>query len=86
MVVSLHSHSGQYCKHAKGNLEDVVKRAIEKGFEIYGLSEHMPRYRDCDLYPEEVFSFSFLFFSFLFFSFLLFSISMIKNENVIILF
>lgn len=28
--------------------------AIRQGFEIYGLSEHVPRYRVQDLYPEEV--------------------------------
>lgn len=54
MPFSLHSHSGQFCKHAKGTLEDVVKEAIRQGFELYGLSEHVPRYRPQDLYPEEV--------------------------------
>ncbi|KAI9209898.1 Polymerase/histidinol phosphatase-like protein [Polychytrium aggregatum] len=53
MVVSLHSHSGQFCLHAHGNLEDVVLKAIEKGFKVYGLSEHVPRSRAQDLYPEE---------------------------------
>lgn len=28
--------------------------AIEKNFTSYGLSEHVPRYREVDLYPEEV--------------------------------
>ena len=54
MVVSLHSHSGEFCLHAVGDLEDVVLSAIKKGFLVYGLSEHMPRYRSQDLYPEEV--------------------------------
>ena len=35
-------------------LEEVVLEAIRQGFEIFGLSEHAPRYRECDLYPEEV--------------------------------
>ncbi|KAH6577449.1 hypothetical protein BASA83_005200 [Batrachochytrium salamandrivorans] len=39
--------------HAVGQLEDVVKRAIELGFLVYGLTEHMPRTRKQDLYPEE---------------------------------
>ncbi|KAJ8324686.1 hypothetical protein O5D80_006929 [Batrachochytrium dendrobatidis] len=39
--------------HAAGQLEDVVKRAIELGFQVYGLTEHMPRTRLQDLYPEE---------------------------------
>jgi histidinol-phosphatase (PHP family) len=35
-------------------LKDVVLRAIAEGFETYGLTEHAPRYRLQDLYPEEV--------------------------------
>lgn len=54
MPHSHHSHSGQFCKHAKGLLEDVVREAIRQGFEVYGLTEHVPRYRPEDLYPEEV--------------------------------
>ncbi|KAK0451493.1 Polymerase/histidinol phosphatase-like protein [Armillaria borealis] len=50
---SHHSHSGQFCKHASGNLEEVVLEAIHQGFDVYGLTEHVPRYRIQDLYPEE---------------------------------
>ncbi|KAJ6515378.1 Polymerase/histidinol phosphatase-like protein [Mycena sanguinolenta] len=53
MPHSHHSHSGQFCKHAVGTLEEVVLEAIRQGFEVYGLSEHVPRYRATDLYPEE---------------------------------
>ncbi|KDQ54084.1 hypothetical protein JAAARDRAFT_38696 [Jaapia argillacea MUCL 33604] len=53
MPYSHHSHSGQFCKHALGTLEDVVLEAIKQGFEVYGLTEHVPRYRDVDFYPEE---------------------------------
>ncbi|CAG8747649.1 11121_t:CDS:2, partial [Acaulospora morrowiae] len=53
MPFSLHSHSGQFCKHAKGELEEVVQEAIRRKFLVYGLSEHCPRYRVQDLYPEE---------------------------------
>ncbi|OCH90809.1 histidinol phosphate phosphatase H [Obba rivulosa] len=53
MPYSHHSHSGQFCKHAKGTLEEVVQEAIIQGFEVYGLTEHVPRYRMEDLYPEE---------------------------------
>ncbi|KAI0340246.1 histidinol phosphate phosphatase H [Trametopsis cervina] len=53
MPHSHHSHSGQFCKHAKGTLEEVVQEAIKQGFESYGLTEHVPRYRVVDLYPEE---------------------------------
>jgi HisJ family histidinol phosphate phosphatase len=59
MPHSHHSHSGQFCKHATGSLEDVVKVALNQGFEIYGLTEHAPRYRARDLYPEEVMSLRF---------------------------
>ncbi|EMD37152.1 hypothetical protein CERSUDRAFT_137663 [Gelatoporia subvermispora B] len=54
MPYSHHSHSGQFCKHAKGTLEEVVLEAIHQGFEVYGLTEHVPRYRTEDLYPEEL--------------------------------
>ncbi|ESK92743.1 histidinol-phosphatase [Moniliophthora roreri MCA 2997] len=53
MPYSHHSHSGQFCKHASGTLEEVVLEAIRQGFEVYGLTEHVPRYRSQDLYPEE---------------------------------
>ncbi|ORZ05362.1 Polymerase/histidinol phosphatase-like protein [Lobosporangium transversale] len=43
----------RFCMHAKGTLEQVVQSAIQRGFTIYGLSEHMPRYRPDQLYPEE---------------------------------
>jgi histidinol-phosphatase (PHP family) len=46
-------HSGQYCRHAKGDLRAVAERAIELGFTHYGLSEHCPRFRSSDLFPEE---------------------------------
>jgi len=51
---SHHSHSGQFCKHASGSLEDVIQEAIRQKFQLYGLTEHVPRYREVDLYPEEV--------------------------------
>jgi histidinol-phosphatase (PHP family) len=47
-------HSGEFSRHAAGSLEDVVKSAIRAGFSIYGLSEHAPRYRVEDLFPDEV--------------------------------
>ncbi|KAG8722989.1 histidinolphosphatase [Ceratobasidium sp. 395] len=53
MLASHHSHSGQFCRHAVGTLEEVVKTAIAAGFKVYGLTEHVPRYRREDLYPEE---------------------------------
>jgi len=54
MPHSHHSHSGQFCKHASGLLQEVVEEAIRKGFTVFGMTEHVPRYRQADLYPEEV--------------------------------
>ncbi|KAI5995731.1 Polymerase/histidinol phosphatase-like protein [Pisolithus marmoratus] len=54
MPFSHHSHSGQFCKHAKGTLEEVVLAAIKQGFRVYGLTEHVPRYSLDHLYPEEI--------------------------------
>ncbi|KAG6853244.1 hypothetical protein C0991_005746 [Blastosporella zonata] len=54
MPHSHHSHSGEFCKHAKGTLQQVVLEAISRNFQVYGLTEHVPRYRSEDLYPEEV--------------------------------
>ncbi|KAF8903976.1 polymerase/histidinol phosphatase-like protein [Mucidula mucida] len=53
MPFSHHSHSGQFCKHASGTLEEVVLEAIQQNFQVFGLTEHVPRYRIEDLYPEE---------------------------------
>ncbi|MBF0288186.1 MAG: histidinol-phosphatase [SAR324 cluster bacterium] len=54
MPISFHGgHSGNYCDHAEGKLEDIICNAIEQGFTHYGLSEHMPRTQTEYLYPEE---------------------------------
>ncbi|KAL9026211.1 MAG: hypothetical protein Q9196_005090 [Gyalolechia fulgens] len=53
MPYSHHSHSGQFCAHARDTLEGVVKAAIEKNMQVFALTEHMPRERQ-DMYPEEV--------------------------------
>lgn len=57
MPFSHHSHSGQFCQHARNTLEEMIQAAIAKGMIVFSLTEHMPR--DCleDLYPEEVCSF-----------------------------
>ena len=53
MPFSHHSHSGQFCHHAKDTLEEVVQTAIAKKMSVLALTEHMPREKR-DLYPEEV--------------------------------
>ncbi|KAJ9103597.1 hypothetical protein QFC20_004753 [Naganishia adeliensis] len=52
---SHHSHSGQFCRHAAPNttLEQSILAALARGLTTFGLSEHVPRYRAQDLYPEE---------------------------------
>lgn len=50
---SHHSHSGQFCQHAANTLEEMVLRAIELRFDLFCATEHMPRYEDAQLYPEE---------------------------------
>jgi histidinol-phosphatase (PHP family) len=54
MPFSHHSHSGQYCAHAHGNLADAVAKAHSVGFITFGLTEHMPRLLSSELYPEEI--------------------------------
>lgn len=52
--VSLHGgHSGEFCDHAEGMLEDLVRAAIDQGFTAYGITEHGPRAEDQFLYKEE---------------------------------
>jgi histidinol-phosphatase (PHP family) len=54
MPYSHHSHSGQFCKHGEGSLESIALEAQRKGFKMYALTEHCPRWRVGDLYDEEV--------------------------------
>ncbi|KAL7925750.1 histidinol phosphate phosphatase H [Trichoderma austrokoningii] len=55
MAFTMHSHSGQFCPgHAADELEDIIKHAISIGYKTIGLTEHMPRYEERDLYPEEL--------------------------------
>ncbi|KAF2113401.1 polymerase/histidinol phosphatase-like protein [Lophiotrema nucula] len=52
MPYSHHSHSGQFCGHAKNTLEEVIRDAISKGFHSFSLTEHIPRPL-ADFYPGE---------------------------------
>lgn len=51
---SHHSHSGQYVQHANDTLEECVQAAKDKKFDVFCLTEHMPRSKESDLYPEEI--------------------------------
>lgn len=49
-----HSHSGQFCNHAKGLLSDILSHMVEvKGMTTIALTEHIPRPTE-HLYPDEV--------------------------------
>ena len=54
MPFSHHSHSGQFCLHAKNLLEEMVQAALTRKYRTFALTEHMPRDQMEDLYPEEV--------------------------------
>jgi len=43
----------EFCTHAVNTLEDVILEAIRQNFTSLALTEHMPRDRPEDLYPEE---------------------------------
>jgi histidinol-phosphatase (PHP family) len=54
-LISLHGgHSGQFCNHAKDNLEDIILEYIRLGFKQVGISEHVPPVSDDFLYPDEI--------------------------------
>ncbi|WFD01168.1 histidinol-phosphatase [Malassezia yamatoensis] len=50
---SHHSHSGEFCEHARCSLDQVVAQARQLQFTHFHLSEHIPRELDHQLYPEE---------------------------------
>jgi histidinol-phosphatase (PHP family) len=53
--VSLHGgHSGDYCDHAEGSLRTILEAAVAAGYHTFGVSEHVPRTREQDLYPNEI--------------------------------
>lgn len=52
--VSVHGgHSGQFCHHAKDNLEAVVQAYVDAGFAWAGITEHMPPLDDSKRYFDE---------------------------------
>ena len=46
MLTNYHTHC-DLCKHAEGNVEDYVKQAVKDGFDVLGMSDHVP-YPDYD--------------------------------------
>jgi histidinol-phosphatase (PHP family) len=52
--VSIHGgHSGQFCSHARGSLEEVIQAYVAQGFQWVGITEHMPPTEDRFMYIEE---------------------------------
>jgi histidinol-phosphatase (PHP family) len=52
--VSVHGgHSGQFCNHATGSLEEIVQFYIAKEFPWVGITEHTPAISDELLYPDQ---------------------------------
>ena len=41
MIADYHTHTS-LCKHARGSVEDYVRKAIELGFDEFGCSDHAP--------------------------------------------
>lgn len=52
--VSVHGgHSGQFCNHAKDNLEEIIQLYISHGFPWVGITEHTPAISNELLYPDQ---------------------------------
>ena len=49
MIANYHSHTTR-CNHAKGTEEEFVRRAIDRGMNIFGFSDHTPQYFSGDYY------------------------------------
>lgn len=41
MLTNYHTHC-ERCKHAQGSVQDYVQQAIKEGFDILGMSDHLP--------------------------------------------
>jgi histidinol-phosphatase (PHP family) len=41
MLIDLHNHT-PLCKHASGEPEEYIKKAVEKGIDVYGFADHAP--------------------------------------------
>lgn len=54
MPYTHHSHSGQFCKHAKNTLAEMFDAARASRMRVFCTTEHLPRPNPADLYPEEL--------------------------------
>ncbi len=57
MIADYHIHTG-LCGHARGNVDELVESALEKGFEQVGIADHMPmlyaEYTHLSMTPEQL--------------------------------
>ncbi len=54
-LISLHGgHSGEFCCHAQGTLEEMILSYIQRGFRRVGITEHIPPESNRWLYPDEI--------------------------------
>ncbi len=52
--VSVHGgHSGQFCQHARDDLESIIQAYVDQGFSWVGITEHVPPASDSMRYPDE---------------------------------
>ncbi len=52
--VSVHGgHSGEFCNHAKDQLEEIIRSYIDHGFAWVGITEHVPGISQDLLYPDQ---------------------------------
>lgn len=53
--VSLHGgHSGAFCDHAEGTLQQILESAVAQQMSVFGISEHAPRLGERFLYTREI--------------------------------
>ena len=52
MPFTHHSHSGQFCSHARDTLSEMLSTGIKSNMSVMALTEHVPR-SNKDLYDEE---------------------------------
>lgn len=52
--ISLHGgHSREFCEHASSSLREMLEQAVQVGYSVFGVTEHMPRHKPEYLYAGE---------------------------------
>jgi len=66
MLIDLHNHT-PLCKHAEGEPEEYIQKALQKGIEIYGFADHAPmdfdqkyrmKFEEMEKYEQKIISLS----------------------------